>query len=55
MHGPKIEMRRKKGEEIAAAALAAIERAGAEPPSPELAMACGGGKDQMDEATAGRY
>ncbi|MFY8087756.1 MAG: hypothetical protein ACOVOG_11085, partial [Rubrivivax sp.] len=55
MHGPKIERRRKKGEEIAAAALAAIERAGAEPPSAEMAMACGGGKDQMDEATAARY
>ena len=39
MHGPKIEMRRKKGEELAAAAIAA----------------CGGGTEQMDEAEAARY
>jgi anaerobic magnesium-protoporphyrin IX monomethyl ester cyclase len=39
MHGPKIEMKRKKGEELAAAAIAA----------------CGGGKEQLaeeDERTA---
>ncbi|MFO1328689.1 MAG: magnesium-protoporphyrin IX monomethyl ester anaerobic oxidative cyclase [Rubrivivax sp.] len=34
MHGPKIEMRRKKGEELAAAAI----------------MACGGGNEQLDES-----
>jgi anaerobic magnesium-protoporphyrin IX monomethyl ester cyclase len=39
MHGPKIEMRRKKGEEIAAAALAAMQ-----------VSACGGGKEQLDES-----
>ena len=42
MHGPKIEMRRKKGEEIAAAALAQI-------------AACGGGSEQMSETEAARY
>jgi anaerobic magnesium-protoporphyrin IX monomethyl ester cyclase len=42
MHGPKIEMRRKKGEEIAAAALAAMPGA--------VPMACGGGKEQLDES-----
>jgi anaerobic magnesium-protoporphyrin IX monomethyl ester cyclase len=36
MHGPKIEMRRRKGEEIAAAA-----------------MACGGGKDQLEDQASG--
>lgn len=44
MHGPKIEMRRKKGEDIAAAALAAI---GAAP----AASACGGG-GQLSDAQA---
>jgi anaerobic magnesium-protoporphyrin IX monomethyl ester cyclase len=34
MHGPKIEMRRKKGEDLAAAAI----------------MACGGGDEQLDES-----
>jgi len=43
MHGPKIEMRRKKGEEIAAEAIAA-QAAAALPVS-----ACGGGKEQMTE------
>lgn len=38
MHGPKIQMRRKKGEEIAAAAL----------------MACGGGTEQMSDEQAAR-
>jgi anaerobic magnesium-protoporphyrin IX monomethyl ester cyclase len=42
MHGPKIEMRRKKGEELAAAAIANMG-------------ACGGGKEQMDEAEAARH
>ena len=41
MHGPKIEMRRKKGEDIAAAALAQIG-------------ACGGGHDQLTEEEAAR-
>jgi anaerobic magnesium-protoporphyrin IX monomethyl ester cyclase len=39
MHGPKIEMKRRKGEELAAAALAKM-----------AASACGGGKDQLDES-----
>ena len=43
MHGPKIEMRRKKGEEIAAEAIAA--QAAAKLP----VSACGGGKEQMTE------
>ncbi len=38
MHGPKIEMRRKKGEEIAAAAISA----------------CGGGTEQLSEEEASR-
>ena len=38
MHGPKIEMRRRKGEELAAAAI----------------MACGGGDEQMTEEQAAR-
>jgi anaerobic magnesium-protoporphyrin IX monomethyl ester cyclase len=41
MHGPKIEMRRKKGEEFAAAAIASMS-------------ACGGGKHQLDDAGAAR-
>jgi anaerobic magnesium-protoporphyrin IX monomethyl ester cyclase len=44
MHGPKVAMRRRKGEEIAAAALAAMQ-----------ASACGGGVEQLDEAQAQRY
>jgi anaerobic magnesium-protoporphyrin IX monomethyl ester cyclase len=36
MHGPKIEMRRRKGDENFAAA--------------EAAMACGGGKEQLEQA-----
>lgn len=43
MHGPKIEMRRKKGEDIAAEAIAA--QAAAKLP----VSACGGGKEQMTE------
>jgi anaerobic magnesium-protoporphyrin IX monomethyl ester cyclase len=50
MHGPKIEMRRKKGEDIAAAALAAIGAVEAAQVS-----ACGGGREQMDDATAARF
>ncbi len=38
MHGPKIQMRRKKGEDLAAAAI----------------MACGGGDEQMSEEQAAR-
>jgi anaerobic magnesium-protoporphyrin IX monomethyl ester cyclase len=41
MHGPKIEMRRRKGEEIAAAALAQI-------------AACGGGSEQLSDEAAAR-
>jgi anaerobic magnesium-protoporphyrin IX monomethyl ester cyclase len=44
MHGPKVEMRRKKGEDIAAAALAAIG-------APQQPSACGGG-GQLDDAQA---
>ncbi len=40
MHGPKIAMKRRKGEENIAAL---------------AASACGGGKEQMDEAAAGQY
>ncbi|TNF55990.1 MAG: magnesium-protoporphyrin IX monomethyl ester anaerobic oxidative cyclase [Burkholderiales bacterium] len=47
MHGPKIEMRRKKGEDLAAAAIAAMQ---AEP-----AMACGGGHEQLSAEEAARY
>lgn len=43
MHGPKIEMRRKKGEEIAAEAIAAQAVAA------QAVSACGGGKDQLTE------
>ncbi len=43
MHGPKIEMRRKKGEEIAAEAIAA------QAASAQAVSACGGGKDQLTE------
>jgi anaerobic magnesium-protoporphyrin IX monomethyl ester cyclase len=48
MHGPKMEMRRKKGEEIAMAALAAI---GALEHGPEsaAASACGGGGQLSDD------
>ncbi|OQW88273.1 MAG: magnesium-protoporphyrin IX monomethyl ester anaerobic oxidative cyclase [Rhodoferax ferrireducens] len=42
MHGPKIEMRRKKGEDIAAEAIAAQAAA-------QAVSACGGGKDQLTE------
>jgi len=41
MHGPKIEMKRKKGEDIAAAALAQI-------------AACGGGSEQLSDEAAAR-
>jgi anaerobic magnesium-protoporphyrin IX monomethyl ester cyclase len=44
MHGPKIEMRRRKGEENFAEAEAAM-----------AAMACGGGHEQLDEAAAAKF
>ena len=44
MHGPKIEMRRRKGEENFESALQA-----------EAAMACGGGHEQLSEAEAARH
>ena len=48
MHGPKIEMRRKKGEDIAAAALAAIGVVEAAQAS-SAASACGGGGQLSDD------
>ncbi len=59
MHGPKIEMRRKKGEDIAAAALAAIGAIEtAQASSSTSASACGGGgqlsDDEADAALAHR-
>jgi anaerobic magnesium-protoporphyrin IX monomethyl ester cyclase len=48
MHGPKIEMRRKKGEDIAAAALAAIGVVEAAQAS-SAASACGGGGQLTDD------
>ncbi|MFM7507113.1 MAG: magnesium-protoporphyrin IX monomethyl ester cyclase, partial [Rubrivivax sp.] len=48
MHGPKIEMRRKKGEEIAAAALAAMGALESRP-EPAAVSACGGGGQLSDE------
>nr|MCU0950861.1 hypothetical protein [Burkholderiaceae bacterium] len=53
MHGPKIEMRRRKGEENAAMALKAIgasETVDADEPRRPQAMACGGGSEQLTEA-----
>jgi anaerobic magnesium-protoporphyrin IX monomethyl ester cyclase len=55
MHGPKIEMRRQKGEEIAAAALAAIGASehAHDDDDARLALACGGGGPlSEDEAEA---
>jgi anaerobic magnesium-protoporphyrin IX monomethyl ester cyclase len=49
MHGPKIEMRRKKGEDIAAAALAAIGVVEAAQASSAAASACGGGGQLSDD------
>jgi anaerobic magnesium-protoporphyrin IX monomethyl ester cyclase len=49
MHGPKIEMRRKKGEDIAAAALAAIGVVEAAQASSAAASACGGGGQLTDD------
>jgi anaerobic magnesium-protoporphyrin IX monomethyl ester cyclase len=49
MHGPKIEMRRRKGEENAALALAAIMGADAAAAGGAVPMACGGGTGQMTE------
>jgi anaerobic magnesium-protoporphyrin IX monomethyl ester cyclase len=51
MHGPKIEMRRKKGEEIAAEAIAAQTAAAA---AALPVSACGGGKEQMTEEEMAR-
>ena len=60
MHGPKIEMRRKKGEEIAAAAISACG-GGTEQLSDEQAeeivpamLACGGGSEQLSDQQASR-
>jgi anaerobic magnesium-protoporphyrin IX monomethyl ester cyclase len=53
MHGPKIEMRRRKGEENAALALKAIgasETADDDLQRGAVAMACGGGTEQLTEA-----
>ena len=49
MHGPKIEMRRKKGEDIAAAALAAIGVIEAAQASAAAASAFGGGGQLTDD------
>lgn len=46
MHGPKIEMRRRKGEENFALAAAAMAHESAQ----GVAMACGGGHEQLSEA-----
>ncbi len=59
MHGPKIEHKRKKGEEIAAAALACGGGTEQLPDDDDLAgrsipMACGGGTQQMTEEQAAR-
>ena len=54
MHGPKIEMRRKKGEEIAAAALAAIGADDDDAPSAAAVMACGGGSQQLGDEEQAR-
>ncbi len=56
MHGPKIEMRRKKGEELAAAAIAAIAATeGAAPEGAAFVAACGGSTEQLDEAEAAKF
>jgi anaerobic magnesium-protoporphyrin IX monomethyl ester cyclase len=47
MHGPKIAMRRRQGEALAAEARQHIDEHDAETAVP---MACGGGKQQLDEA-----
>jgi anaerobic magnesium-protoporphyrin IX monomethyl ester cyclase len=49
MHGPKIEMRRRKGEENAAIALAKITRAEADKGAAVVPLACGGGSGQLTE------
>lgn len=48
MHGPKIEMRRKKGELIAAEAIATAAA------TAQAVSACGGGKEQMTEEEMAR-
>ncbi|APW47159.1 magnesium-protoporphyrin IX monomethyl ester anaerobic oxidative cyclase [Rhodoferax antarcticus] len=53
MHGPKIEMRRKKGELIAAEAIATA--AAAATATAQAVSACGGGKDQMTEEEMAKY
>jgi anaerobic magnesium-protoporphyrin IX monomethyl ester cyclase len=55
MLGPKIEMRRRKGEENATIAMAAmgVTELGLAPSSTGAAKACGGGTEQLvDEAPA---
>ena len=55
MHGPKIEMRRRKGEENAALALAAmgVTPTGMPlPVQPAVAKACGGGTEQLPDEEA---
>ena len=52
MHGPKIEMRRRKGEENAAIALAKMATVEAGKGSAAAPMACGGGKEQLEDAEA---
>ncbi len=47
MHGPKIEHKRRKGEEIAQQALAAVQA--------QQVSACGGGSEQMSEEEAARF
>jgi anaerobic magnesium-protoporphyrin IX monomethyl ester cyclase len=55
MHGPKIEMRRRKGEENAALALARITGAYADRGSvAAVPMACGGGTGQLTEEAQAR-
>jgi anaerobic magnesium-protoporphyrin IX monomethyl ester cyclase len=57
MHGPKIEMRRRKGDDNARIALAAIG-GGAEaltpPGAAAVPMACGGGSEQLSEEAQAR-
>jgi anaerobic magnesium-protoporphyrin IX monomethyl ester cyclase len=67
MHGPKIELRRRKGEELAAAAIArmaaeqaqgasvAASSATAAATAAAVALACGGGSAQLSEHEAARH
>ena len=52
--GPKIEMRRRKGEENAALALARITSADADRGSVAVPMSCGGGTEQLTEEAQAR-